>query len=146
MVTGNALPSLDNVWIDFGIGPTLLLDYYGNVKSTPYIKAPSLFWEVITAIGVFSSVTLIFHAKKMITSVFFKKNISPLVVLSFVFFIVYLSPFLVIGLYDRYLLPIFPIVVVFLGANYKQEPKRVCKNISLIFLGLLSLFFCVSHS
>jgi hypothetical protein len=140
LVTGNALPSLDNVWIDFGIGPTLLLDYYGNVKSTPYIKAPNLFWEVITAFGVFSSVTLIFHAKKMITSVFLKKNISPLVVLSFVFLFVYLSPFLVIGLYDRYLLPIFPIVVVFLGANYKQEPKIVFKNISLIFLGLLSIF------
>ncbi|WP_237274905.1 glycosyltransferase family 39 protein [Tenacibaculum ovolyticum] len=140
LVTGNAIPSLDNIWIDFGIGPTLLSDYYGDVKSTPYIKAPSLFWQIVTTIGVFSSVTLVLHAKKMVTSIFLKKNISPLVVLSFVFFIVYLSPFLVVGLYDRYLLPLFPIIIVFLGANYKQKPTRIFKSISLTFLGLLSIF------
>ncbi|WP_296381212.1 glycosyltransferase family 39 protein, partial [Winogradskyella sp.] len=37
---GKAIPSLDNIWIDFGVGPTTLYDHYGDFVSSPSPKAP----------------------------------------------------------------------------------------------------------
>ena len=144
--SGKALPSLDNIWIDFGVGPTTLQDHAGNFTTSPSPQAPALFWQLITAFGVFSSVALLFHSKRFVVAIFKKKETSPLVVLSFVFTVVYLTPFLIVGVYDRYLLPLFPIAIVFLGANSPEIPKKVYQYIAYGCIGLFTLFsVCAVH-
>ncbi|WP_420571721.1 glycosyltransferase family 39 protein [Kordia sp.] len=140
------LPSLDNIWIDFGVGPTTLADHAGNFTTSPEPRAPRLFWQIVTALGVFSSVALIFHIRMLVISVYKKKEVSPLVILSFVFYVVYLTPFLIVGVYDRYLLPLFPIAIVFLGANSSKVPHKIVQYSTFAFLGLLSWFsICAVH-
>jgi len=144
--TGKVLPSLDNIWIDFGVGPTTLADHAGNFTTSPSPRAPKLFWQLVTVIGVFSSVTLLFHSRTMIFSIFKKRKVSPIVILSFVFFVVYLAPFLIVGVYDRYLLPLFPIAIIFLGAHSQKVPKKMGQYFAFGFLGLLTWFsVCAVH-
>ncbi|MCH2195256.1 glycosyltransferase family 39 protein [Kordia sp.] len=140
MRLGKVLPSLDNIWIDFGVGPTTLYDHGGNFTQSPDPTAPNWFWQVITCIGIFSSVALIFHIREMVFSMFKKKKVDSLVVLSFVFFLVYLTPFLIVGVYDRYLLPLFPIAIVFLGVNSPKVPQKIYQYCTYGFLGLLTWF------
>ncbi|WP_044400348.1 glycosyltransferase family 39 protein [Lacinutrix sp. Hel_I_90] len=143
---GKVLPSLDNIWIDFGVGPTTLYDHAGNFTTSPAPRAPELFWQIVTAIGVFSSVALLFHIRVMVVSVFNKTVVSPIVLLSFVFFTVYLTPFLLVGVYDRYLLPLFPIAIVFLAANSNKIPKQRYQYVAFAFLGALTWFsVCATH-
>ena len=55
-------------------------------------------------------------------------------------------PFLIVGVYDRYLLPLFPIAIVFLGANYQTIPKKTTQYFAYGFLGLLTWFsVCATH-
>ncbi|WAC03789.1 glycosyltransferase family 39 protein [Lacinutrix neustonica] len=143
---GKVLPSLDNIWIDFGVGPTTLHDHAGNFTTSPAPHAPELFWLIVTTIGVFSSIALLFHIRGMVVSVFNKITISPIVLLSFVFFTVYLTPFLLVGVYDRYLLPLFPIAIVFLAANSQEIPKLWYQYMAFGFLGALTWFsVCATH-
>jgi hypothetical protein len=143
---GKILPSLHNIWIDFGVGPTTLVDHSGNFTIGPSPRAPKLFWQIITVIGVFSSVVLLFRLKELVFSVVKKKVISPIAVLSFVFCVIYLSPFLLVGVYDRYLLPLFPVTIVFLGAGIQKIPQKTHQYLSIAFLGLLLLFsVCATH-
>ncbi|WP_046756407.1 glycosyltransferase family 39 protein [Kordia jejudonensis] len=145
--TGREIPSLDNIWIDFGVGPTTLADHAGNFTTSPDPRAPKLLWQIITAIGVFSSVTLMFHIKRLIFSVLKRKNVSSIVVFAFVFSVVYLTPFLIVGVYDRYLLPLFPIIIVFLGTNAAVKvPKKVYQYLTYTCIGIFTLFsVCAVH-
>lgn len=143
---GKVLPSLDNIWIDFGVGPTTLADHAGNFATSPEPRAPQLFWQIVTAIGVFSSVALLFHIRQIVVLVFKKQQVNSLVVLSFVFYVVYLTPFLIVGVYDRYLLPLFPIAIVFLGANSANIPKKKYQYVAFGFLILMTWFsVCAVH-
>jgi hypothetical protein len=137
---GKVLPSLDNIWIDFGVGPTTLADHGGNFTTSPSPRAPELFWQIVTGIGVFSSVTLLFHIRLLVISVVKKRKVTSLKILSFVFYLVYLTPFLIVGVYDRYLLPLFPIAIVFLAANSTKVPQKMYQYFAFGFLGLLTWF------
>jgi hypothetical protein len=144
--TRKEIPSLDNIWIDFGVGPTTLADDGGSFTKSPEPTMPKWFWQLLTTIGVFSSVTLVFHIRKMVFGVFRKRKVNSLVVLSFVFFVVYLTPFLLVGVYDRYLLPLFPIAIVFLGANSSKVPGKSYQYITYGFLGIVTWFsVCAVH-
>ena len=138
--TGKVLPSLDNIWIDFGVGPTTLADHAGNFTKSPSPRAPELFWQIVTGIGVFSSVALLFHIREIVVRVFKKKEVNPIVILSFVFYVVYLTPFLLVSVYDRYLLPLFPIAIVFLGAGSQKVPCKLYQYFAFGFLGLITWF------
>ncbi|WP_430410404.1 glycosyltransferase family 39 protein [Kordia sp.] len=144
---GKQIPSLDNIWIDFGVGPTTLAHHAGNFTTSPDPRAPKLFWQIITIIGVFSSVTLVFHSKRLAVAVFKKTTVYPLVVLAFVFSVVYLTPFLIVGVYDRYLLPLFPISIILLGTNASVKvPKKIYQYIAYGCIGLFTLFsVCAVH-
>ncbi|GAA0729714.1 hypothetical protein GCM10009430_40130 [Aquimarina litoralis] len=144
---GKVLPGLHNIWIDFGIGPTTLTDIGANYTYTPTPNAPMFFWWIITGIGVFSSIALLFRGISLGRKVFEKKVIRSEVIFSCVFSIIYLAPFLVAGVYDRYLLPLFPIVIVFL-ASYEINPlpNKISKYAAFVFLGLISWFsVCGTH-
>lgn len=144
--TGRALPSLDNIWIDFGVGPTTLQDHAGNFTTSPDPRAPKLLWQIITIIGVFSSVTLIAHIRRLFFVTYKKIKVSSLVVFAFIFSIVYLAPFLIVGVYDRYLLPLFPIVIVFLGTNSSIKPTKRLQYITYGYIALFTLFsVCAVH-
>ncbi|WP_452226612.1 glycosyltransferase family 39 protein [Lacinutrix cladophorae] len=135
------LPSLDNIWIDFGVGPTtLIVDNTSDFTQAPSNKAPRLFWLLITAIGVFCSVALLLKSRIMLLAIFYKKTVSPIVILAFVFVVVYLSPFLIVGVYDRYLLPLFPVTILFLFGDKKLGLSKTSKYFTMLFLGVLTWF------
>lgn len=144
--TGKELPSLDNIWIDFGVGPTTLHDHLGNFTSSPEPRAPKLFLQIITAIGVLSSTALVFHIRRLAIGFFKKTTLSPLIMFAFVFSVTYLTPFLIVGVYDRYLLPLFPIVIVFLGTNASIKPNKKLQYSTYVCIVLFSLFsICAVH-
>lgn len=144
--TGKTLPYLDNIWINFGIGPTMMYDFYDNVKLTPSYRPPLLFWQIVTALGVFSGVYVVFQLHR--TIVLFTKNrtVSSVNVLLVLFFGIYLAPFLIVGVYDRYLLPLFPVVLILLANKEKMILKKIPTVFASIFIILLGYFsICATH-
>ncbi|MHA7057580.1 glycosyltransferase family 39 protein [Aquimarina sp. M1] len=143
---GKTIPSLHNIWIDFGVGPTTLTDYSADYTLSPSPTAPMFFWWIVTGIGVLSSISLFFRLKSIIENKIKNKVVHPEVLFSLVFMMIYLIPFLIVGLYDRYLLPLFPIIIIFLHAYDQTVPNRLFKYFAVGFLGLMSLFsICATH-
>ncbi len=144
--TGKVIPNLHNVWIDFGIGPTTLYDHYGNFTKTPLPEAPKLLWWLVTAVGVFSSVSFFFRLKQLFKLLIARKNIAMPVVFSLIYFTIYTAPFLIVGMYDRYLLPLLPAIIIVLFNEYDKSPSRLFKYSSLVFVFLIGLFsVCATH-
>lgn len=136
ILTGKTFPCLNNVLINFGVGPTTLYDFYGNVTETPY-KLSHFFFYFITFIGVLSSAFLLMRFKLFISN--FKK--SPELVFAWSFFILYLAPFLIVSVYDRYLLPLFPVVlIVLLKNNYENFKLKITKYAIGVFVLVMSWF------
>lgn len=144
--TGKVIPNLHNVWIDFGIGPTTLYDYYGNFTETPLPRAPKLLWWLVTIVGVFSSVSFFLRLKQVFQLLITRKDISQPVVFSLVYFVIYIVPFLIVGVYDRYLLPLLPATIILLFNRNSKSPSRLFKYNSLVFVFLIGLFsVCATH-
>lgn len=144
--TGKAIPSLDNIWIDFGIGPTTLSDFSGNFTETPSPNAPKILWWFITLIGVLSSVVLLFKFKDIFQKFINRSKIDNSAVFSFLYFAIYATPFLIVGFYDRYLLALLPAVIIILCVQYNKEPSRHFKRFSLLFVFVMGTFsVCATH-
>jgi len=142
---GKTIPNLDNVWIDFGIGPTTLYDYYDNFKENPFFQAPVLLRWTITFIGVFSSIAIPLRFMKFFRKTPLKK-VPAIIIFSLAFGIIYVAPFLIIGIYDRYLLALYPVVIVFLGYKLEFSVSNRIKIVSIVFSFCLGMFsVCGTH-
>tara|TARA_R110002049_G_scaffold309292_2_gene520356 strand:+ start:16299 stop:17912 length:1614 start_codon:yes stop_codon:yes gene_type:complete len=137
---GKVIPTLDNVWIDFGIGPTTLYDHYGHFKEAPDLKAPMLLRWIITTLGVLSSLGLLYSIKKVLTATIQKKKSSPVLVFSILGIIIYLIPFLIISVYDRYLLALLPMAIVALVYHNQEVITKRMYTSSLLFILLVGVF------
>jgi hypothetical protein len=131
------IPCLDNVWIDFGVGPTTLFDFYGNFTSSPDPKAPALFWILITAVGVFCSFVW-FDKLKLLFLDWKSKKLNFQNAFALASIVIYVSPFLLVGIYDRYLICLIPFVLVLLLD--KLNSKTMFSRFSFVFIGLLAVF------
>ena len=143
------LPSLDNIWIDFGVGPFTL---YNDVEVAHFKKTPSphmfqMFYYALTAIGVFSSSVFFYEFTHRIKTKTLNLNESKPKLFALVFIVVYLTPFLIVGVYDRYLLPLFPMVILFvLDASSRYSFTKRNKIYTLIFTASLIWFsVCATH-
>lgn len=137
---GKTIPTLDNVWIDFGIGPTTMYDHYGFFKLAPDIQAPSMLRWFMTGLGLLSSVALLFSLKDTVLPIVKRKKGNAILVFSLLCMAIYLAPFLLLSVYDRYLLFVIPMVIAVLVYNYKGTITRQMQVISLLFIMALGIF------
>ena len=140
------LPSLDNIWIDFGVGPFTLYNETAHFKTTPEPNLTKQFYYVLTAFGAYMSSVFFYpflQNKAKITN-HFSTHKTQLFCL--VFIIVYLGPFLIVGVYDRYLLPLFPIAIVFVLYNFKPKWNLTLRVFTVGFIVVLTWFsVCATH-
>lgn len=134
------IPCLDNVWIDFGVGPTTLFDYYNNFTSSPDPRAPKVLWIVVSAIGVFCS--FVWFEKLKLWWIDFRTNKQPNFKNTFALtsIIIYVSPFLLVGIYDRYLICLIPFVLVLLMQKENIIKILKFKTLSFVFVAILAIF------
>jgi hypothetical protein len=140
------LPSLDNIWIDFGVGPFTLYNENPHFKKTPSPYMPNAFYYVLTIIGVFCSSILLYPLFEIVK---YKKLLiedNKVKFFTLVFMIIYLFPFLIVALYDRYLLVLFPLGIVCVLSDYKGRTSSLNKSYALVFtVGLAWFSVCATH-
>jgi len=136
------IPSLNGVLVDFGVG---LISLYGlnmNVSVSPPPNASFLFWIIITFIGCFiglAFLTIIFLA-------IYNKNKSMYNnyhLFGIILTAVYLVPFLIVGVYDRYLICLFPFLAVALYPILKNIEWTKTRMIFPLFLCFCLGFFSI---
>jgi 4-amino-4-deoxy-L-arabinose transferase-like glycosyltransferase len=116
------LPSLDNIWIDFGVGPFTIYNETAHFNTTPAPNLKKGFYYSITLIGIISGSLLFYRFFNGLKSKRLRiKSVSRVRLFIVIVTALYLAPFLIVGLYDRYLLPLFPLALIFVF--YKYKPK-----------------------
>ncbi len=148
VLSNKSIPSLDNIWIDFGIGPSSLADGYGSFKQTPPPNLPTILRAGITFVGVLSAcllfVVTLLRLKRWVVN---KSNPGFLSVMGSVGILVYLAPFLVFGLYDRYLLPLIPLLILVLPLRSSLSfTSGKMKLLTAVFISGMGWFsVCATH-
>ena len=112
IATGKTIPTLDNVLIDTGVGPTTLPDHYGNFTESPAPHAPAWIWRLVTAAGVLGAIGLLLPVLPRLRSLIQRKKLPATWVFALAFVGIYMAPFMVVGIYDRYLITIMPLALV----------------------------------
>jgi len=137
IATGKFIPSLDNVFIDFGIGPTTLYDHYGNFTQSPNPQLPKVFWWLITFLGVLGSSVWIIEVFQLKARLHERKfSFLSVFILACIF--IYVAPFVVVGIYDRYLIFLMPLFAILLLKNTPTETR--IKPIVYAFVLVISCF------
>ncbi|WP_034061040.1 glycosyltransferase family 39 protein [Lacinutrix jangbogonensis] len=137
------LPSLDNIWIDFGVGPFTLYYEDAHFTQTPKPLVSAYLYYILTLVGVIASSVILHDIYKTIRNLKQKVESNSIQTFTLVFAIVYVFPFLLVGVYDRYLLILYPLTIVFVLNNFKQNINTKNKIYAVPFLGLL-MWFSVS--
>lgn len=134
------LPSFQNIWIDFGIGPTTLYDASVSFTQGPLPRLPEVLWKLVTFVGLFSSMIILLSLRKR-TIAFYKKNrIKAIPIFLLLFILIYCAPFLIVGFYDRYLLILFPVTLVFVFMSMEFNPNRLKKSFTISTILAIGVF------
>lgn len=139
ILMGKALPSIDNIFVDFGVGPSTLLDHPGGFRSIPGGNAPMLLRWAITILGTFSGSILLIMTFDLLkqmarTEINFPRTFSLLFVL------IYIAPFIITGYYDRYLIILLPAAFVILSNQLSSKPSIQSKRIMALTLLVFMTF------
>ncbi|MFT5251162.1 MAG: hypothetical protein ACI87N_000134 [Flavobacteriales bacterium] len=137
------LPSLDNIWIDFGVGPFTLYYKEAHFTKTPEPLVSIYIYYLITLIGILASSVILYYCYKIIYDFKHKSQSKNVKTFTFVFAILYLLPFLIVGIYDRYLLILYPLAVILVLYRFKDRIPAINKFYAVSFLGIL-MWFSVS--
>jgi uncharacterized membrane protein YuzA (DUF378 family) len=135
------IPSIDNVFIDFGVGPNTMEDFAGNFRDVPYGgKSPVVLRGLLTFVGFFSGGVIIVTFKNWVTQVHKRLlfNESFIIILN----VCYMGPFMITGYYDRYLIMVIPLMGVFLFSSLTVH-KREMYLASTTLVGIF-LFFSIA--
>tara|TARA_R110000796_G_scaffold252640_2_gene389798 strand:+ start:46857 stop:48473 length:1617 start_codon:yes stop_codon:yes gene_type:complete len=138
ILMGKALPSIDNIFVDFGLGPSTLLDHPGGFRSIPGGNAPMILRWAITILGTFSGSVLL-----IVTFDWLKKprrEINFPKVFSFLFILIYIAPFIITGYYDRYLIILLPAAFVILSDQLSLKPSIWSKGVMASTLFVFMVF------
>lgn len=135
------IPSIDNVFIDFGVGPNTMEDFAGNFRDAPYGgKAPVILKSLLTLVGFFSGGVIIVAFKNWLIQVhkglLFNEGFILMIIAC------YMGPFMITGYYDRYLIIVFPLMGVFLFNSLTVHKGRMYLA-SITLIGTF-LFFSVA--
>lgn len=146
VLTKKTIPGLDNVLVDFGVGPITLFDHYGNFTQSPSPNAPQWFWWIISAIGVFFSIAWGLKSQAIIGFIRKKQKADFTSLFTFFGAFIYVAPFLIVGIYDRYLIFLIPLVVVLLIHQSSFNFSFKAKVFSLVFSLIIGFFsICATH-
>ena len=145
VLLGKSIPSLDNILVDVGVGPITLADHYGNVTETPNPQGAHWMWVVITFIGVLGSYPLIKALQEFLSNITKRRTFEQ--VFSFSYLGIYLLPFLIVGIYDRYIIVLLPLILMFVAETLTGVTlKRRETYFSFAFILMLGTFsLCAVH-
>ena len=107
---------------------------------------PTFFWKIITFLSIIGSAMIIYSTKKTFFEFFYsytnKKNSPELTVKIFLFFSIFISifPIVIIGFFEKYLLPSFLLMIIFVNCSSNNE-KKVNSPTKLIICLILILFY-----
>jgi tetratricopeptide (TPR) repeat protein len=138
-----------NIIVPQGIGPlNLQHPYIRHIPNVP--ELPNIFWNIITLISIVGGILLIVTFSKTVYKLITKskhENIKEekfIVIFILLLIIIYVLPLLNLEKsYDRYILPILPLVFIITTINnklYITANKRFLNLISKIFIFLFILF------
>jgi dolichyl-phosphate-mannose-protein mannosyltransferase len=116
------MPIYGNIIYDFGLGPALLYDTY--VLELPNLtKASPIFWIIVTAVSVLSGAvlidSLIFSAINLVKSdkTPDRTEVKYPAVFAIITGILYFAPLAITSYFDRYLIFLIPLVMIFIFAG-----------------------------
>jgi hypothetical protein len=120
LVHRNNIPLMGNIMNPFGIGPVELRDI--TVLRMDHIqKLPAIVWQLLCLVGIVGGGVLLWAMMNSIRHV--QKNDRPLLWFLLCFAIAYCFVMLVGGTYDRYLIPLIPVLsVLMLTGLPEREP------------------------
>ncbi len=134
------LPCLDNVWVNWGIGPITLFDHYGRFKTSPFLEINLLMQLLITYIGLLSASAFLSIGIKYANQLKQKKQFDPIWLFSLFTLLIYLAPFVLVGIYDRYLIPLFPMFIVLVTLAKNKLSFQFNWKPTMIYVSILALF------
>lgn len=144
IIFNKLLPLRPNIIWKYGLGPATLKDV--DILELPHVyQIPQAIWILLTLIGIIGSILIIITIFLYLKENKFKELIysdSPsifiFITICLILMILSLSNF-----YDRYLLPLLPLVIfLILKSNSKEivTGNHFRKNISYLILTLITLF------
>jgi hypothetical protein len=139
IIMGKALPSIDNIFVDFGVGPSTLLDHPGGFRSIPGGNAPILLRWAITLSGTFFGSILLISSFEWLKK-FRSAAMNFPKTFSFLFVFLYIAPFIVTGYYDRYLIILLPAAFIILADNIALKSSIWSKGMMLSTLLIFMAF------
>lgn len=132
------LPSLDNIWIDFGVGPFTLYYETPHFKKTPSPHFFTFGYYLLTLLGLFASSIFIYEFIKALRK--YKSTNNAISQFTLTQITVYIFPFLIVGVYDRYLLFLYPLVLIVVLHDYTLTLNVFKKGILTFSIALLAYF------
>jgi hypothetical protein len=122
------MPLLENILVDYGLGPLTLRDTFILKLNSPVIPiALKIFWLVITVIGVVGAAILLYYLLLAITTTFSKSQTQTsenwfkiLIVSTALIYLLLIGSSIV---FDRYLLPLLPLFMMIIAAFTKDIGK-----------------------
>lgn len=127
ILMGKALPSIDNIFVDFGVGPSTLLDHPGGFRSIPGGHAPMIIRWAITILGTFSGSVLLIVTFDWLRKPRREKSFPK--TFSILFVLIYIAPFIITGYYDRYLIILLPAAFVILSDQLILKPSTWSRGV-----------------
>lgn len=150
-MSGNLMPLSGNILIKGGIGPVYLHDV--EILQLPHFASlPFPFWMMVTAISVTCGIILvtfiIIAISRLISNVFHLTGDinNAIIVLLLTASTIYSIPIMIGWLYDRYLIPLIPIIsgLIILLIDSPQSTKRSGSIGSVIIVLFCYLSFSVA--
>ena len=137
-----------NVLFNFGIGPILLKDTYilgiKRIASLPPWFYYILVWWAVVSLGII--LPLIYNCICQILRMMIQSSentqISFLSCLSIIFILIYGGSIILIGIRDRYLIPLSAMAIIFLF-SYSGELKNCCLSLKGLIPAAVPLFFMI---
>ncbi|MFA7159251.1 MAG: glycosyltransferase family 39 protein [Kiritimatiellia bacterium] len=141
------MPKSRNIILESGIGPLTLTDILLNLNQIPVL--PTSFWIVVTGLSLLGAALLITAiglcainlAPKLWSAKMDDNEAGGAFLLLSV--IIYLFPLLASGFFDRYLVPIIPLLaagIVSLSLPIPRATTRVCRCAAVALLLALTFF------
>lgn len=134
------IPSLDNVWVDFGIGPTTLFDHYGNFKVSPHFSSPLLLKLGITYFGVYAALYFSQYITTLVKKEIRGKSMTFESLFALINVLIYCAPFVLVGIYDRYIIWLIPFIFILLRHKTEWLNSKLGVTLILSFIGLVASF------
>lgn len=119
------MPLLENILVDYGLGPLTLRDTFILKLNSPLIPVSlKIFWLVVTVIGVVGAAILLYYLLLTIITIFGKsqtqtseKWFKVLIISAALIYILLIGSSIV---FDRYLLPLLPLFMMIIVASTRD--------------------------